>query len=203
MPFSTVRPGSRPANYPPATTTAVPTARNDRRLTVVGLAAALLGPLTGGLGAVVALVVAAVLVGRGEGKAAVLLVALSLLAFAVTYVVIEGFFMPVSGETEIVEVGQVPPALSPHPARSGRRPAGLSAHRLDRRSLCEGRCCRGLRQVIRVAVVLLSADCQPVVEAVYRRYFRSPFAGRVASAARPALSVRLLVTVRQPVPLGT
>lgn len=84
-------------------TTAVPTDRRDRRLTLIGLAAALLGPLTGGLGAVVALAVVVVLVRRGERNAAALLAVLAILAFAVTYVVIEGFFMPVNGETDIVE----------------------------------------------------------------------------------------------------
>lgn len=75
--------------------TLVPVARNDRTLTLVGLVAALLGPVTG-FGIVVALAIAVILFARGEKRSAALLVFVALLAFAVLYVVIEGFFMPVN-----------------------------------------------------------------------------------------------------------
>jgi hypothetical protein len=90
-------------------TTMVPTARSDRTLTQMGLGAALLGPFTG-LGIVVALVVAAVLFGRGEKRAAALLILVALLAVAVLYVVVQAFFMPVSPVTTRLARGVIVPA---------------------------------------------------------------------------------------------
>lgn len=75
--------------------TMVPADLGNRRLTLIGLAAALLGPFTG-FGIVVTLVVAAVLIGRGEGRAAGSLIVVALLAFAVLLVIIQAVFMPVN-----------------------------------------------------------------------------------------------------------
>ena len=75
-------------------TTLVPTRRDDRTLALIGVGAALLGPLT--LAAdVVVFVVVVLLYRRGEQRTAGFLVALLVLAHAVSVLFIVGFTLPV------------------------------------------------------------------------------------------------------------
>lgn len=65
--------------------TLMPANRQDRRLTLVGLVAAILGPVTSLIGTAVAVVVAVVLARRGERRAAAVLTVVAVLAVALLY----------------------------------------------------------------------------------------------------------------------
>lgn len=68
----------------------------SRRLTLVGLAAALLGPFTFFVGTAAALVIAVMLWRRRERRSAALLAVAAPLALLVAYILVQGLFMPVN-----------------------------------------------------------------------------------------------------------
>lgn len=80
------------------TSTLIPERQTERRLTLLGLLGALLGPVTGLIGTAVALVIAVVLGRRGERRPAATLVLVAVLAVVLLY----AFATPV-GVEEVID----------------------------------------------------------------------------------------------------